>query len=218
MSKLKINLENLDLNRVYTLEEFELINEELKRGHIEINGKPVDLFELDKNGKLVPMPQATVEFEAVVGEIVGQLGNWNVHTRQNGIITTSQGGYDFNVGGQRTIDAPDVAFLTRKAYKRLTLQQRRTFQGAPFSSTFVVEVADLSQASVFHRLDRKIKDDYLATESSVQLAWLIDPVNKQIHLYRRCMRRYLWGWRDVKGEHVLQRFTLKIWKIEEVIE
>ena len=211
-------LENLDLDLSYTIEEFELINKQLKTSSIEIKGQPIDLFELNENGKLIPMPQVTVEFEAVVGEIARQLGNWNVWNRQDGIITTSQGGYDFNVGGQRKIDAPDVAFLSREVYNNLTKQQRRTFQGPPFSPIFAVKVADISKQSDFERLDFKIKNDYFAMESSVRLAWLIDPVNKKIHLYRRGMRRYPWGWRDISGEDVLPGFTLEVWKIDEVIK
>ncbi|RIA98853.1 hypothetical protein C1645_748628 [Glomus cerebriforme] len=206
--KKQIDLENLNLDLRYTIEEFEFINKQLKSTTLEINGQPVNLFEIDKSGKLTPMPQVPVKMKGVVSEIVGQLSTWNVWTRQNGIITTSQGGYDFNVGGQRKIIAPDVAFLTRDAYNRLTKQQRQTLQGAPFSPTFVVEVADLSQNSNFKRLDDKIKDDYFAPESNVQLAWLIDPVNKAIHLYRRGKKRHPWGWKDIGG----------VWKIEEVIE
>ncbi|CAG8602110.1 7587_t:CDS:2 [Paraglomus occultum] len=97
------------------------------------------------------------------------------------------------------IDAPDVGYLTRKVYKELTKRQRETFQGAPFFPIFAIEVADISIKSKFEKLDRKIKDDYFAPESSVQLAWLIDPVNKKIHLYRRGMRRHSWGWRDIGG-------------------
>ena len=150
------------------------------------------------------MPQATVEMEAVVGEIVGQLSRWNVWTRQN--------------GGQKKIDAPDVGYLTREVYKGLTKEQRKTFQGAPFSPIFAIEVADILIKSKFEKLDRKIKDDYFAPESSVRLAWLIDPVNKEIHLYRRGMRRHSWGWRDIGGGRVLLGFTLEVWKIDQVIE
>ncbi|CAG8582086.1 11339_t:CDS:2 [Paraglomus brasilianum] len=214
----KMILENLDLDLSYTIEEFELINKQLKTSSIEIKGQPIDLFELNENGKLIPMPQVTVEFEAVVGEIARQLGNWNVWNRQDGIITTSQGGYDFNVGGQRKIDAPDVAFLSREVYDSLTKQQRRTFQGPPFSPIFAVKVADISKQSDFERLDFKIKNDYFAMESSVRLAWLIDPVNKKLHLYRRGMRRYPWGWRDIGGDDVLPGFTLEVWMIDEVIK
>ncbi|CAJ0834163.1 10983_t:CDS:2 [Entrophospora sp. SA101] len=95
----KIDLDNLDFNSTYTFEEFELINEQLKTHTLEIEGNPVNLFELDK-GKLLPMPQNPISKEAVVCEISRQLSNWNVQTRENEIITTSQGGFDFNISGR----------------------------------------------------------------------------------------------------------------------
>ncbi|CAG8653230.1 12492_t:CDS:2, partial [Racocetra fulgida] len=91
----EINLKNLDLNRTYTFEEFELINEQLKKNPIEVDGEPVDLFEFIDN-KLVPMPQRAFKMGAVVSEIAAQLGQWNVRTRKNGIITSSQGGEPFS--------------------------------------------------------------------------------------------------------------------------
>ncbi|CAG8618731.1 8860_t:CDS:1, partial [Ambispora gerdemannii] len=62
MSKVyqKIDINSLDFERSYTLKEFELINKQLKTHSLEIDGKSVDLFELDANGKLLPMPQATI--------------------------------------------------------------------------------------------------------------------------------------------------------------
>ncbi|CAG8814841.1 6215_t:CDS:1, partial [Gigaspora rosea] len=87
----KIDLNDLDLNRSYTFEKFEYINDQLKYHTFEINGQPVNLFEHDKNGNLIPMPQATINMEAVVSEIVRQLGNWNVQTGQGGAVTSSQG-------------------------------------------------------------------------------------------------------------------------------
>ncbi|CAB4462831.1 unnamed protein product [Rhizophagus irregularis] len=77
-------LKNLDLTHIYTPEEIEYINKYLKT-HIN--------FE---NGRLLPIPQSPIANEAVVHEISRQLGNWNVETSQNGIVITSQGGYDFS--------------------------------------------------------------------------------------------------------------------------
>ncbi|PKC09168.1 hypothetical protein RhiirA5_499454 [Rhizophagus irregularis] len=93
-------LKNLDLTHIYTPEEIEYINKYLKT-HIN--------FE---NGRLLPIPQSPIANEAVVHEISRQLGNWNVETSQNGIVITSQGGYDFSL---------------------------LTFLGQPFTPIFVAE-------------------------------------------------------------------------------
>ncbi|CAG8506885.1 16188_t:CDS:2 [Acaulospora colombiana] len=222
MSKAKIDLANLDFSRTYSFEEFELINEQLKTRTLEVNGQPVNLFDLDKNGKLVPMPQATHCMEVTVSTIVGELYNWNVQTRQNGLITTSQGGFNFSVGGQITIRAPDVSFTPKAVSRRLTELQRWTFQGQPFTPTFIVEVGDTqSSTSAFGELDNKFKREYFADGTSVQLGWLIDPKNRRIWVYKRNQYgnvfRRARAWEDVEGGDILPGFTLKVWKIDEAI-
>src|ERR1044072_8111623 len=99
----KIDLENIDLKKVYTFEEFEYINNQLKTRTIQLNRKPVNLFKY-KNGKLIPIPQTPYAREKVVAKIVR--GNWNIEIHQNGGVTSLQGGFNFNVGGQKTIRAP----------------------------------------------------------------------------------------------------------------
>ncbi|GET03559.1 hypothetical protein GLOIN_2v1770913 [Rhizophagus clarus] len=74
----EIDLNNLDFERIYTFEEYKYINGWLKNYTLEINGHLVKLFELDENGKLVPMPQALRHREQVVAEIAQQLVNWNI--------------------------------------------------------------------------------------------------------------------------------------------
>ncbi|CAG8438676.1 14055_t:CDS:2 [Acaulospora colombiana] len=222
MSKAKIDLANLDFSRTYSLKEFELINEQLKTRTLEVNGQPVNLFDLDKNGKLVPMPQATHCMEVTISTIVGELYIWNTQTRQNGDIKTSQGGFNFSVGGQRTIRAPDVSFTPKAVSRQLTELQRWTFQGQPFTPTFVVEVGDTqSSTSAFRELDDKFKREYFAVGTSVQLGWLIDPKNRRIWVYKRNQHGNVYRrervWEDLEGGDVLPRFTLEVRMIEEAI-
>ena len=70
----KIDLENIDLNKVYTFKEFEYINNQLKTYTIQLNGKPVNLFKY-KNRKLFLMPQTFNARETVVLKIRRQLTN-----------------------------------------------------------------------------------------------------------------------------------------------
>ncbi|CAG8697974.1 2125_t:CDS:2, partial [Acaulospora morrowiae] len=218
MSKAKIDLANLDFSRTYSFEEFESINEQLKTHSLEFNGQPVNLFDLDENGKLVPMPQATHCMGITVAEIIRQLGNWNIQTRQNGDIKASQGGFNFNVGGHR---APDVSFTPKSVSRQLTELQRWTFQGQSFTPTFVVEVGDTESRSTFEELDGKFKRGYFALGTSVQLGWLIDPRNSKIWVYKRSQhgnvfrREHAWG--DVEGGDILPGFTLNVLMIGEVI-
>jgi hypothetical protein len=116
----EIDFDNLDLERSYTLEEFEYINGRLKNYVLEIDGHPVNLFELDENGKLVPIPQTPCRREQVVAEIAWQLANWNTQTQQDGGVTTSQGGFDFVIDHESAIRAPDVAFIPQHIVLQLT--------------------------------------------------------------------------------------------------
>ena len=206
-------------DRIYTFEEFEAVNDWLKTHELVIDNVPISHFELDSEGKLIPMPQTPIKKEAAVGEIVGQLRNWNINTRQNGGVTTSQGGFNLSTTGGRTIRAPDVAFTPKQTYCNLTQQQLLTFRGQPFSPIFAVEVEDLSVASKLSELTRKFKDEYFP--AGVELGWLIDPRGKDIYVFKKnrtgTVHRRHHGWNDVGGGGVLPGFVLKVWRIEEAI-
>ncbi|GBC25885.2 hypothetical protein GLOIN_2v1770913 [Rhizophagus irregularis DAOM 181602=DAOM 197198] len=192
----EIDLNNLDLKRSYTLEEFEYINNRLKNYTLEIDGHPVNLFELDENGKLVPMPQTPCRREQVAAEITRQLANWNIQTQQGGGVTSSQ-------------------------VQRLTDAQAWSFQGAPFTPTFLVEVADIREDtdnSKFKEADERFKEELITQSTVVQLGWLIDPQHKRIYIYRRGRRRSNPRWGDISSENVLPGFELDMSLIDRIID
>ncbi|CAG8470948.1 3079_t:CDS:2, partial [Racocetra persica] len=126
----------------------------LKTRTLEIDGQPVNLFDLDKNSKLIPMLQSLYSREIVVAEIVRQLAKWGV--------TSSQGRFDFDVGCGRMIRAPDIAYTPKEIYRSLNENQNWSFRGEPFTPVFVVEIGNISSYSKFEKLDRKFKDIYFA--------------------------------------------------------
>jgi len=210
-------------DRFYTLKEFAAFNDWLKTHEFIIDDIPISHFERESDGRLLPMPQVPIEKEGPVGEIFGQLRDWNNYTEQHGVPTSSQGGFNFGAG---TVRAPDVAFTPRDVYCALDVQQRRTFQGAPFSPTFVVEVDNLSMASNLNTLTIKFKDTYFP--AGVRLGWLIDPINKTIYTFMResdgVVRRrpHQWYGDDgnpgvLKGGEVLPGFTLRLEKIDQLL-
>jgi len=223
-----VDLHQLNLERRYTLEEFEAVNDQLKTKDLELDESSKNHFDFHDHishfdyvsGYLVPMPETPIEKEAVVLEIGRQLGNWNIGTRQNGVPTSSQGGFNFTmeVGG-RTIRAPDIAFTPKQVYRRLSVQQRRTFQGELFHPSFVVEVEDVSRAAKLEELTAKFKETYFP--AGVELGWLIDPINKGIFVFKRdrngLVRRYNHGWSDVSGGDVLPRFTLRVGRLDDLV-
>jgi Uma2 family endonuclease len=137
-----------DPRRVYSLEEFEAINDCLKKYDIFVAGKPISHFDRTEDGRLIAFPQVPVRMESALHEIGRQLGNWNIQTKQNGNVTSSQGGFTF--GG--TITAPDVSFVPGEVYQTLPLQQLDTFKGDAFCPTFVMELDDLSDANTKNSL------------------------------------------------------------------
>ncbi|GBC07665.1 hypothetical protein RclHR1_07600004 [Rhizophagus clarus] len=205
-----IDLDKLDLTRIYTPEELALINNKLKT-HIN--------FE---NGRLLPVSQAPIANEAVVHEISRQLGNWNVETGQNGVVTTSQGGFNFSVNGKRKIRAPHVAFIPENILSSLDKDQLWSFNGQPFTPIFVVEVINVSNDRILNEVDTRFKNDYFANGTSVRLGWLIDPKNHAIWTYKNNNNenapvRQKCNWEDLNGGDILPGFTLNISMVEEII-
>ncbi|GET03545.1 hypothetical protein GLOIN_2v1840344 [Rhizophagus clarus] len=201
-------LNKLDLNRIYTQEELELINDRLK---VRTN------FE---NGRLIPIPQNPIAHEAIVHEISRQLGNWNIINRQNGIVTTSQGGFNFSVTGRRKIRAPHIAFTPEDTYDSLNEKQLWTLEGRPFTPIFVAEVNVINHA-IFNEIDNRFKNDYFADGTSVRLGWLLDPRNKMIWTYEKVDENVPEAkkcqWEDLDGGNILPGFTLNLSIIEKII-
>ncbi|KAF8976746.1 hypothetical protein BGZ46_007990 [Entomortierella lignicola] len=212
-----------DPTRTYTFDEFNLLNDWLKTHTLVIEKEPISHFELDSKGRLIPMLQTPIRKEVVVAEIARQLGSWNIQSRINGAVTTSQGGFNFSRTGGRNIRAPDVAFTPKKTYRSLSEAQLDTFKGDPFNPTFVVEVESISFKSDLETLKTKFKTDYIP--AGVKLGWLVDPINKEIYIFKpyiravsqklvRCTKH---GWKDVSGGDILPGFQLEIWSIDEAI-
>ena len=80
-------------NHFYTVEEFLALNDWLETHEFIVDGIPISHFERESDGRLVPIPPAVFIKEAAVGEIFGQLRDWNINTRQKGfpisLVSTS---------------------------------------------------------------------------------------------------------------------------------
>ncbi|KAF9172312.1 hypothetical protein BGX21_003399 [Mortierella sp. AD011] len=129
-----------DPARTYTFEEFSLLNDWLKTHTLVVENEPISHFEFDSNGRLIPMSQTSIRKEAIVAEITGQLANWNIQSRINGAVTTSQGSFNISRAGGRDIRAPDIASTPREICDGLHNAQIDIFRGDPFNLAFVVEV------------------------------------------------------------------------------
>ncbi|CAG8579763.1 14922_t:CDS:2 [Acaulospora morrowiae] len=186
-----LDLDQLDRNCAYTLEEFEIISDQLKhrslKTKVDKSGEIVYInhFELDKSGKLVPIPPTPIFKEVAVVKICTQINSWNVRAGQNGVMTSSQEGFLIETGKARTLD---VAFMPKETYRNLTVEQ----------------------------------DSYFVLNISVELDWLIDPINDEIWVYKQNLtngnvfcRHSDWG--DLDGGDTLPGFKLKVWKVKVAI-
>ena len=205
--------------RTYTVKEFEDLNRWLKTNELVVEGQALNSFDLDSTGKLIPVPQTPILKEVVVAKIVSQLTTWNVYTQQNGAVTSSQGGFNLDTSGGRTIRAPDVAFTPPNTYQNLTQQQLTTFQGLPFCPTVIVEVEDVSLPSKLNELDAKIKSEYFP--AGIELALLVDPIIRKIITFKRdvngVVKKWNCGWRDVACNTFLPDFVLQVAGIDSSV-
>jgi hypothetical protein len=94
-----------------------------------------------------------------------------------------------------------------------TDEQRWSFQGAPFTPIFVIEVHDIGtdvDNAIFQEVDKRFKEELITISTSVRLGWLIGLQNERIHIYRRGRNRSRVGWGNLSGENVLRGFVLKM--------
>ncbi|CAG8694956.1 17748_t:CDS:2, partial [Acaulospora morrowiae] len=128
-------------------------------------------------------------------ESTGNLSIYLTLTKSESLFQCHRPLTAWSVEGRKSIRAPDVSFTPDAVSSQLTELQRWTFQGGPFTPTFIVEVRD-TEIGTF-----------------VQLGWLIDPKNRKIWVYKRNQHGNVFcrehAWKDLKGDNILPEFTLK---------
>jgi Uma2 family endonuclease len=136
-------------------------------------------------------------------DLIGQLWMW---TRQDGtgVGFGSSGGFMLPNGAVRS---PDAAWIKKSRWEAIPQEQRQTF--APICPDFVVE---LRSASDRLKLLQEKMLEYI--ENGAILGWLIDPIHKQVYIYRpqteiECLENPA----TVSGDPVLSGFVLDLNKI-----
>jgi Uma2 family endonuclease len=130
-------------------------------------------LELTSTGELIVMPPTGAETGKRNFNLIYQLGAW---FRQTGIgvCFDSDTGFTLSNGAIRS---PDLAWVTREKWDRLTDQQKQRF--APWCPDFVVELR--SPSDRLSEVRNKLVE-YMETGAS--LGWLIDPFKRQVYVYR----------------------------------
>jgi Uma2 family endonuclease len=108
--------------------------------------------------------------------------------------------------------SPDVAWVRNERVDALTDEQWQRF--LPLCPDFVLELRSPSDSMrVLHRKMEEYRDN------GAQLGWLLDPVSRQVHVYRPgAAVEVLENPSSVSGEPLLREFTLDVPQIWAVME
>ncbi|MBE9036805.1 Uma2 family endonuclease [aff. Roholtiella sp. LEGE 12411] len=157
-------------------------------------------FERTTKGELIIMSPVGGESGNREADLIIDLGIWN---RQTGLGYTFSSSTIFKLpnGGDRS---PDAAWIQRERWEVLTPKQRRKFP--PIAPDFVIE---LRSATDDLEMLRSKMQEYM--DAGVQLAWLINPQQQQVEIYRQKQDVEVRNLpTQLSGEDVLPGFRLSL--------
>ena len=159
-------------------------------------------FERTAQGDLVVMTPTGSEASRRNAEITGQLAVW-AKRDGTGITFDSSGGFHLPNSAVR---APDACWVSSKRLNKLTDEQRKKFP--PLCPEFVIEL--YSTLNTLDEVQAKMQE-YL--ENGAQLGWLIDPEEKQVHVYTPGSVEVLDNPKTVSGGELLVGFELDLTEV-----
>ncbi|MFN6478701.1 Uma2 family endonuclease [Nostoc sp. DedQUE07] len=157
-------------------------------------------FERTAKGELIIMSPVGGESGNREADLIIDLGIWN---RQTGLGYTFSSSTIFKLpnGADRS---PDAAWIQGERWQALTPEQRRKFP--PIAPDFVIE---LRSATDDLEILRSKMQEYM--DAGVQLAWLINPQQQQVEIYRQKQDVEVRNLpTQLSGEDVLPGFSLSL--------
>lgn len=157
-------------------------------------------FERTAQGELLIMPLVGGDSGKREADLIADLGIWN---RQTNLSYTFSSSTIFKLpnGGDRS---PDAAWIRRERYLALTPEQRRKFP--PIAPDFVIELRSATDS--LEQLRAKMSE-YI--DAGVQLAWLINPQEQQVEIYRPQREVEVRSLpTELSGESILPGFSLHL--------
>ncbi|QHG15081.1 Uma2 family endonuclease [Nostoc sp. ATCC 53789] len=157
-------------------------------------------FERTTKGELIIMSPVGGESGNREADLIIDLGIWN---RQTGLGFTFSSSTIFKLpnGADRS---PDAAWIKGERWQALTPEQRRKFP--PIAPDFVIE---LRSATDDLEMLRSKMQEYI--NAGVQLAWLINPQQQQVEIYRQKQDVEVQNLpTQLSGEDVLPGFRLSL--------
>lgn len=158
-------------------------------------------LEKDKFGNIIILPLDDLNSSALQGKVLAALSIWN-KTAKAGKILDSNGGVTLPDGSVR---AADVAFISNEKLNKLSEEELEKF--GKVCPDFVIELR--SKSDSMKELQEKM--DIWVT-NGVPLAWLINPKNQEVHIYKMNQPTEIVKGFDkvISGEPVLKGFELDL--------
>ena len=130
-------------------------------------------FEREKNGEITIMTPVGGDVGQHEDYVVTTLSYWNRGVRTGRTFGSNTG---FNLPDGSCL-APDASWVSNEAFEPLTKAERRGYP--PLCPEFMIEIR--SQSDPRKALEEKMQR---WIENGARLAWLIDPMEKQVVIYR----------------------------------
>jgi len=129
-------------------------------------------FERNENGNIILMAPTGSQSSIYNGDIVYQLTHWNKKNKL-GVVLESNGGLTLPDGSNR---AADAAWISNEKWNNLSQGEKEKF--APVCPEFVIELRSKNDSLKY--LKSKMK---MWISNGVLEAWLIDPIEEEVHIY-----------------------------------
>ena len=167
-------------------------------------------LELTAKGELVIMPPSGDPVAERENELAGQLRNW-AREDGSGISYGASAGFRLASGA---LYAPDVSWLSRERrdawrQEQADLPEEKRSSIPDLCPDFVLELR--SPGDTLIGVQRKMQE-YM--ENGARLGWLIDPINRRVHIYRPGEEAVILDQPEtVSGDPVLPGFVLNLQEI-----
>ncbi|MCU0340289.1 MAG: Uma2 family endonuclease [Spirosomaceae bacterium] len=162
-------------------------------------------FERNADGTIVTMPNTGGKTGNLNFELSIEFGLWNRIYQQGKCFDSSTA---FRLPSS-AVRSPDVAWVNIESWNSLTERQREQFP--PVCPDFVIEL--MSATDDLKAAQLKMTNEWIA--NGCRLAWLIDPQNETVYIYRGNGEvQIVKGFdKTLTGEDVLVDFELPLAKL-----
>ena len=157
-------------------------------------------IEMNKEGEMIIMMPTGGEGGNRSYNFTVEFGIW-AKADDTGVGFDSSTGFKLPNGAKRS---PDLAWIRKERWDAIPRRQRKKFP--PICPDFVVELR--SETDALAPLQAKM-EEYIA--NGAELGWLIDPLEKKVHIYRPKARvKILNHPKTVSGEPLLKGLKLDL--------